>query len=152
MKGNTFVVNLLISGAQNVYSVPVQINYDMAKLQLVNVSNGGFLSQDGQAVALVHREDETTGTLLIQATRPPGSGGVSGQGTVVTLTFQAKASGQTPLTITRGGARDPGLAAHHSERSAGIDHRAIGRAQSGQSRFSFSKTGIRIGIKIGILR
>jgi general secretion pathway protein D len=110
-KGNTFVVNLLISGAQNVYSVPVQMNYDPAKLQLVNVSNGGFLSQDGQAVALVHREDETTGTLQITATRPPGAGGVSGQGAVVTITFQAKASGQTPLTITRGGARDPGLQA-----------------------------------------
>jgi general secretion pathway protein D len=110
-KGNTFVVNLLISGAQNVYSVPVQMNYDPAKLQLVNVSNGGFLSQDGQAVALVHREDETTGTLQITATRPPGAGGVSGQGAVVTMTFQAKASGQTPLTITRGGARDPGLQA-----------------------------------------
>ncbi|MDQ1389458.1 MAG: ral secretion pathway protein [Acidobacteriaceae bacterium] len=109
VKGNTFVVNLQISGAQNVYSVPVQINYDPAKLQLVNVSNGGFLSQDGQAVAVVHREDETTGTLQITATRPPGAGGVSGQGTVVTMTFQAKASGQTPLTITRGGARDPGL-------------------------------------------
>jgi general secretion pathway protein D len=110
-KGNTFVVNLLISGAQNVYSVPVQLNYDPAKLQLVNVSNGGFLSQDGQAVALVHREDDTTGTLQITATRPPGAGGVSGQGVVVTMTFQAKASGQTPLTITRGGARDPGLQA-----------------------------------------
>jgi len=106
-KGDTFVVNLLISGAQNVYSVPVQMNYDPAKLQLVNISNGGFLSQDGQAVALVHREDETTGTLLITATRPPGAGGVSGQGAVVTLTFQAKAGGQTPLTITRGGALDP---------------------------------------------
>jgi general secretion pathway protein D len=110
-KGNTFVVNLLISGAQNVYSVPVQMNYDPAKLQLVNVSNGGFLSQDGQAVALVHREDDTTGTLQITATRPPGAGGVSGQGAVVTMTFQAKATGQTPLTITRGGARDPGLQA-----------------------------------------
>ncbi len=107
-KGSTFVVNLLISGAQNVYSVPVQLNYDPAKLQMVNISNGGFLSQDGQAVALVHREDETTGTLQITATRPPGAGGVSGQGAVVTMTFQAKASGQTPLTITRGGARDPG--------------------------------------------
>jgi general secretion pathway protein D len=110
-KGNTFVVNLLISGAQNVYSVPVQMNYDPARLQLVNVSNGGFLSQDGQAVALVHREDEATGTLQITATRPPGAGGVSGQGPVVTITFQAKTSGQTPLTITRGGARDPGLQA-----------------------------------------
>jgi general secretion pathway protein D len=107
VKGNTFAVNLLISGAQNVYSVPVQLNYDPAKLQLVNVSNGNFLSQDGQAVALVHREDDTTGTLQITATRPPGASGVSGQGTVVTMTFQAKASGQTPLTITRGGARDP---------------------------------------------
>ena len=107
VKGNTFVVNLLISGAQNVYSVPVQLNYDPAKLQLVNISNGGFLSQDGQAVALVHREDETKGELQITATRPPGAGGVSGQGAVVTMTFQAKASGQTPLTVTRGGARDP---------------------------------------------
>jgi general secretion pathway protein D len=110
-KGGTFVVNLLLSGAQNVYSVPVQLNYDPALIQLVNVSNGGFLSQDGQAVALVHREDETSGTLQITATRPPGAGGVSGQGTVVTMTFQAKSNGQTPLTITRGGARDPGMQA-----------------------------------------
>jgi general secretion pathway protein D len=107
-KGDTFVVNLIMSGAQNVYSVPVQISYDPSKLELVNVSNGGFLSQDGQAVALVKREDPP-GTLQITAARPPGAGGVSGQGAVVTLTFQAKASGQTPLTITRGGARDPGL-------------------------------------------
>jgi general secretion pathway protein D len=110
-KGNTFVVNLLITGAQNVHSVPVQLNYDPKMLQLVNVSNGGFLSQDGQAVALVHREDETVGQSQITATRPPGAGGVSGQGAVITLTFQAKADGQTPLTITRGGARDPGLQA-----------------------------------------
>jgi len=107
-KGNTFAVNLLISGAQNVYSVPVQLNYNPKLLQLVNVSNGGFLSQDGQAVALMHREDETLGQLTVTASRPPGAGGVSGQGTVVTLTFQAKENGQTPLTITRGGARDPG--------------------------------------------
>ncbi|SRR5579871_6488414 len=108
-KGSTFVVNLQISGAQNVFSVPVQLNYDDKLLEVVNVSNGGFLSQDGQAVALVHREDEKG--LHITAQRPPGTGGVSGQGTVVTITFQAKASGQTPLTITQGGARDPGLQA-----------------------------------------
>jgi general secretion pathway protein D len=110
-KGGTFAVNLMISGAQNVASVPVQLNYDPKLLQLVNVSNGGFLSQDGQAVALVHREDDAVGQLQITASRPPGAGGVSGQGSVVTVTFQAKAAGQTPLTITRGGARDPGMQA-----------------------------------------
>ena len=108
-KGNTFPVNLLISGAQNVFSVPVQLNYDPKMLQLVNVSNGGFLSQDGQIVTLVHREDEAVGQSTITASRPSGVGGVSGQGAVITVTFEAKESGQTPLTITRGGARDPGL-------------------------------------------
>jgi len=107
VKGNTFVVNLLITGAQNVFAVPVLLNYDPKMLELVNVSNGGFLSQDGKAVALVHREDENG--LRVEASRPPGAGGVSGQGAIITMTFQAKASGQTPLTVTRGGARDPGL-------------------------------------------
>ena len=110
-KGATFTMNIMVSGVQNVLSVPLQMSYDPAKLELVNVSNGGFLSQDGQTVALVHREDETSGTLQITATRPPNSGGVSGQGSVVTLTFMAKASGQSPLTITRGGARDPAMQA-----------------------------------------
>jgi general secretion pathway protein D len=108
-KGATFTVNVMLSGGTNVYSVPVQLNYDPNQLQVVNVSNGGFLSQDGQAVALVHRDDPVTGTLQITATRPPGAGGVSGQGAVVTLTFMAKGAGQSALTITRGGARDPSM-------------------------------------------
>ena len=108
-KGSTFTVNVMLSGGQNVYSVPVQLNYDPNQLQVVNVSNGGFLSQDGQVVTLVHRDDATTGTLQITATRPPGAGGVSGQGAVATITFAAKAPGQSALTITRGGARDPAM-------------------------------------------
>jgi general secretion pathway protein D len=108
-KGATFTVNVMLSGAQNVYSVPVQLSYDPNQLQVLNVSNGGFLSQDGQAVAIVKRDDAATGTLQITASRPPGAGGVSGQGAVVTLTFLAKSSGQSALTITRGGARDPAM-------------------------------------------
>jgi general secretion pathway protein D len=110
-KGATFTMNVVMSGAQNVYSVPIQVNYDPNQLELANVSNGGFLSQDGQPVALVHRDDPATGTLQITATRPPGAGGVSGQGGVVTLTFVAKGPGQSAVTITRGGARDPAMQA-----------------------------------------
>jgi general secretion pathway protein D len=108
-KGSTFTVNVMLSGGQNVYSVPVQLSYDPNLVQVINVSNGGFLSQDGQAVALVHRDDPVTGTLQVTATRPPGAGGVSGQGAVLTLTFMAKGAGQSALTITRGGARDPAM-------------------------------------------
>jgi general secretion pathway protein D len=109
--GSTFAVNVMVSGVQNAYSVPLQVNYDPKLLEVVNVSNGTFLSQDGQIVTLVKRDDNTTGTLQINATRPPGSPGVSGQGTVVTVTFRAKTAGQATLVISRGGARDPGMQA-----------------------------------------
>ncbi len=109
--GSTFAVNVLLKGAQNVYSVPLQVSYNPKVLQVVNVSNGGLLSQDGQVVALVHRDDDSTGALQITATRPPGANGVSGQGSVVTLTFLTKGSGQSTLTISKGGARDPAMQA-----------------------------------------
>jgi general secretion pathway protein D len=107
--GATFPVNVVLSGAQNAYSVPLQLSYNPKVLQVVNVSNGTFLSQDGQAVAVVHRDDDSTGTLQITATRPPGANGISGQGPVVTVTFMAKAPGQSILTIGRGAVRDPGM-------------------------------------------
>ena len=109
--GSTFTVNVLLNGAQNVFSVPLQLSYDPKLLQVANVSNGNLLSQDGQAVALVHRDDDTAGTLQVTATRPPGASGVSGQGAVVTLTFVAKAAGHGSLTISKGGARDPAMQA-----------------------------------------
>jgi general secretion pathway protein D len=104
--GSTFPVNVQLTGGQDVFSVPLQISYDPKLLQLVNVSNGTFLSQDGQPVALVHRDDPSTGMVQVTATRPPASGGASGQGTVLTLTFLAKAPGQAILAITRPGARN----------------------------------------------
>ena len=108
--GTTFAVNVTLTGGQNVYSVPVQVSYDPKTLQLVNVSNGQFLGKDGQAVAVVHRDDPVAGNIQVTATRPPGSGGVSGDGPVFTLTFVAKAPGQSTLTINRAQLRDPGQA------------------------------------------
>jgi general secretion pathway protein D len=107
--GSTFTVNVLLNGAQNVYAVPLQLSFDPKLLQVVNVSNGTLLAQDGQLVTITHREDD--GTMQVTATRPPGATGVTGQGPVVTLTFMAKAAGQGSLTIARGGARDPAMQA-----------------------------------------
>jgi general secretion pathway protein D len=107
--GSTFTVNILLNGAQNVAQVPLQLSYDPRLLQVANVSNGSLLSQDGQIVTVTHREDE--GTMQVTAARPPGSPGITGQGPVVTVTFVAKAAGQSSLTISRGGARDPAMQA-----------------------------------------
>ncbi len=99
--GSTFAVNVTLSGGQDISMVPVQIVYNPKVMELVNISNGGFLSQDGQAVALVHRDDPASGTIQVSATRPPGTAGVNGSGSVFTLTFLAKAPGLSTLTINR---------------------------------------------------
>jgi general secretion pathway protein D len=98
--GTTFQVPVILNGAANVSSVPIQVHYDPTKLGLVNVDSGSFLSGDGQAAALIHRDDGQ-GTVMIVASRPPGAVGVSGGGVVCVLTFQAKAAGPVALTMPR---------------------------------------------------
>lgn len=106
--GSTFPLKVNLSGGSDVYSIPMQLQYDQTKLDLINVDLGdsppaggtNFLGKDGQAVALVHRDDGS-GNVAVSASRPPGTKGVSGDGTVCVLTFQAKAAGPAAVVITR---------------------------------------------------
>jgi general secretion pathway protein D len=103
--GTNFPVTVTLNGGKDVASVPLQIQYDATQLTLINVDSGELLGKDGQAVALVHRDDGP-GLITIAASRPPGAVGVDGSGAVCVLTFQAKQAGQSDLVITRPGALD----------------------------------------------
>jgi general secretion pathway protein D len=104
--GQTFTVEVMVSNAQMLSSAPVQLQYDPAKLQVMNTSNGGFLEQGGQVVALAQHDDPATGTVRITAMRPPNSGGSSGSGSLAAVTFLAKADGRTTVSIARAGLRN----------------------------------------------
>jgi general secretion pathway protein D len=103
--GSTFQVAVTAANAKDLYSVPLQVHFDPHVLVLVDVDAGGMLSKDGQAVALVHR-DEGNGNVTISATRPPNTKGVDGQGTVCTLTFKALAAGDATVSLVKIGAKD----------------------------------------------
>ncbi len=98
--GSNFQVAINLSGGHDVYSVPMQIQYDQNKLTLINVDSGSLLGGDGQAVALTHMDDGD-GLVKINVARPPGVAGVNGNGPVCTMTFQAKAAGDAPISILR---------------------------------------------------
>ncbi len=100
--GSTFQVAVLVSGAHDVFSAPLQMKFNPAVLQLVNVDSGELLGRDGQTVSLVHREDN--GLVAISTSRPPNSPGVTGQGSLCTLTFKAIAAGDSDLTLVKVGA------------------------------------------------
>jgi general secretion pathway protein D len=101
--GKPFEVPVVLSGGKDIASVPLQVQYDPAKLSLVNVSTGDLLGKDNQAVALVHRDDGP-GSITINAARPPGVAGVNGAGVVCVLTFQPLAAGDSALTLTKAAA------------------------------------------------
>jgi general secretion pathway protein D len=105
-QGGSFTLNVTMAHAQDVASVPIQITYDPKVLQFVSISNGNFLSKDGQAVALVHRDDPSSGKLQVTAQRPPGMAGISGDGTVFSLVFMAKTKGYGAVAISIPGARN----------------------------------------------
>jgi general secretion pathway protein D len=62
---------------------------------LVNVGPGDLLSRESQ---VVHREDGAGGVNIVTSL-PPGAAGVSGAGVVCVLSFQAKAPGETIVSM-----------------------------------------------------
>jgi general secretion pathway protein D len=98
--GASFQVPVVLNGAADVSAVALQLRYDPAKLSMINVSAGDFLTRDGQPASPIS-SDRPVGNLTVVASRPPGTHGVSGTGVVCVLTFQAKASGASDVSISR---------------------------------------------------
>jgi general secretion pathway protein D len=116
--GSTLALNVTVNSTDAVHTFAMQLQYDPKVLQLLNVSNGGYLSRDGQAVAITHREDPETGKLQVSAIRPPNTAGVTGEGPVLTLTFLTKAKGESnviPLSLAPRDAAGKPLAASASQ-------------------------------------
>jgi general secretion pathway protein D len=103
--GSTFQMAVIATGAKDLYSVPLQVQFNPAMLSLVNVDSGEFLGRDGQSIAIVHR-DEGNGLVTISISRPPAVRGVDGQGSVCVLTFKANAAGDSQVSLTKVGAKD----------------------------------------------
>jgi general secretion pathway protein D len=105
-QGSTFALNVVLSHGQDISAVPIQIVYDPKVVQFVSAANGDYLTKDGQTAPLVFRDDAASGRLTVSAQRLPGSGGVSGDGTVFSLTFMAKGKGSGVVSIAVAGARN----------------------------------------------
>jgi general secretion pathway protein D len=105
--GNPFGVNLVFQGVTDAYATSLQLNYDSRFVEVESVANGGFLSESGRPVAVVHTDDPTTGTSQVSVSLPPNANGVSGTGPIVSITFRAKAVGTTRISVSRMIVRDP---------------------------------------------
>ena len=92
-------VSLLIEGGADVVSAPMQIQFDPKFLRLNDVSLGDYLSRGGQQPVFTKNIQNDAGVAVVQLHRPRGARGVSGSGTLVTLSFQAEARGTTVVMV-----------------------------------------------------
>ena len=95
----TFTVTIAANNASDLASAPLQLKFDQRLLRLVDITRGNLLSQDGQQVVFTRNIMNDSGNATINLNRFPGTGGVSGSGALVTLTFQAIGKGATTLTL-----------------------------------------------------
>lgn len=102
--GNMFQMAVMAVNGRDVFSVPMQVQFDPSLLTLVNVDAGELMGRDGQAVALVHRDDGA-GLVTVTTSRPPNTQGVTGQGILCFLTFKAIAKGDAQVTLVKVGAK-----------------------------------------------
>jgi len=99
--GRPFVVNAVLSRGSDITSLAAQIDYDNSLLKFIGVSEGSFLKND-QQVVLTQRDDPLTGIVRISADKSPGNPGISGEGPVFALSFQAKKRGKATVSIVPG--------------------------------------------------
>jgi len=99
-------ISMSINGP-NILGTDLTLSFDPAAFSIKDVHDGGFLSKDGQVVALVHNIDNQKGTATVSLERSPNSPVVSGNGTLLTLMLEPGAKkGPSALRVTTFGVRD----------------------------------------------
>jgi general secretion pathway protein D len=104
--GETTTIGVVVQGAQDLYSIPMLMQYDPKVISVEDVRQGGFLSGGQQPIAVVQRVDKERGQAIVSGTRMPNTPGVSGNGTIFGLVVRGVAPGTSTLSILQVNARD----------------------------------------------
>ncbi len=91
---------------QDLYSIPLLLQFDPKVISIEDVRQGGFLSGGTQEIAIVERVDKERGQAIVSATRMPNTPGVSGSGTLVGIVIKGVAPGNSQLSIVQVNAKD----------------------------------------------
>jgi general secretion pathway protein D len=97
---------LMLANGQDVAAAPLQIQYDPKVLRLNDIVRGGLMGSDGQQVVFTKNIMNDAGAATVNLNRFPNTKGITGSGTLITLSFQAVGRGFTNVTIPNLTVRD----------------------------------------------
>jgi len=104
--GQTATIGVVVDNVNDLFSIPLLLQYNPAVISVEEVQHGGFLSGGTQEIAIVQRVDKEHGQAIISSTRQPNTPGVSGSGTLIGIVIKALAPGSSNLSIVQVNAKD----------------------------------------------
>src|ERR1700674_4890025 len=104
--GQTATIGVVVENVNDLFSIPLLLQYNPAVISVEEVQHGGFLSGGTQEIAIVQRVDKEHGQAIISATRQPNTPGVSGSGTLMGIVIKGIAPGSSNLSIVQVNAKD----------------------------------------------
>lgn len=104
--GQTATLGLVVENVNDLFSIPLLLQYNPAVISVEEVQHGGFLSGGTQEIAIVQQVFKDKGQAIISATRQPNTAGISGSGTLLGIIVKALAPGSTNLSVVQVNAKD----------------------------------------------
>jgi len=104
--GQTATIGVVVDNVNDLFSIPLLLQYNPAVISVEEVQHGGFLSGGTQEIAIVQQVFKDKGQAIISATRKPNTPGVSGSGTLIGIVVKALAPGSSNLSIVQVNAKD----------------------------------------------
>jgi hypothetical protein len=98
--GPPYTMPISISGVSELGTVTLSLSYNPAVLRATAVTQGTFLQQGGVATAFAPKIDAVAGRIDIAITRTGNASGVSGNGLLGAIAFQAVAPGVSQISMS----------------------------------------------------
>ena len=98
--GDTIDVQVVLDTPVALRGLPLELHYDPARLQLLDVNAGPLFAQGG-AETSVSKTDDGSGSLRVGVLRTQATG-VIGKGTAVDVRFKARAVGEAKVDLVSG--------------------------------------------------
>jgi general secretion pathway protein D len=104
--GQTATIGVVVENVNDLFSIPLLLQYNPAVISVEEVKHGGFLSGGTQEIAIVQQVFKDKGQAIISATRQPNTPGVNGSGTLIGIVVKGLAPGSSNLSIVQVNAKD----------------------------------------------
>lgn len=99
--GDEIKVAITGKGLNALFSAPLFLTFDQNLFELMNVLEGDFLNREGKTTVFSTNPVPGKGELMIGYKQGVGGSGVSGEGTLFTANFRAKAPGAAQFSVDR---------------------------------------------------